>query len=509
LTQLEHLTDRPAGDEPGGVEPGSGTRAPARVWAGVRPAHVAIAIVFGGALWLAATPINDIDSYWHVEIGREILGRHTFDGLGRQWLATDPGSWRTSQWLSEVVMYLAVDRFGWIALPALRLLTACALFAVFARTLVRRRQPIASFVVVVIIVAGLETLLQDRPATVSLVFIALLAAACERLWTTGRGPSLPAVAAISLIWAQLHGLWVIAPAAFLLVALGAALDRRCAPPGQLRGALTAAAASMTGTLNPQGFASFLLPLRFKNSAGLRINEWNPTQFTMLLTICWGMLLCLVVFAWVRSSRRVPATELLWVFSWSVFGVMALRNVGPAILLTAPVALRAIEGGAENRLDRLIRSPSRRESRILALLLAGITAATAATVVGALATVDPLQKTPALAIARTLAKTPSALRVWNAYNASGPLIAFGGGVQGHLRLLVDGRSDLWGNAYIGRTVDTQSLVGDWERNFRDFHPDAAVLPPDLPLVVYLQKVDGWRVAQATQGYLLLVPPGSAL
>jgi hypothetical protein len=509
LTQLEHLTDRPAGDEPGGDEPGLAKRAPARVWAGVRPAHVAVAILFAGALWIAATPINDLDSYWHVEIGREILQRHTLDGLGQQWLGVPAPPWRTSQWLSEVAMYLAVERLGWIALPALRLLTACALFAVFAVTLVRRRQPIASFVVLGIVVVGLETLLQDRPATVSLVFMAVLAVTCERLWTTGRGPSPPVVAALSLIWAQLHGLWVIAPAAFLLVAVGALLDRRRAPTGQLRGALVAAAASMTGTVNPQGLVSFLLPVRFKNSAGLRINEWNPTQFTMLLTICWGLLLCLVVLAWVRSSRRITATELLWVFCWSAFAVMALRNVGPALLLTAPVALRALEGSAENRLDRLIRTPSPGESRALAVLLAAILAGTSAATIGELATIDPLQKAPALAIARRLAAANHPLRVWNAYNASGSLIAFGGGREGHLKLLVDGRSDLWGNEYIGRTVDAQSLVGDWDRTFHDFHADAAVLPPDVPLVVYLRKVEGWRAAQTAPDYLLLVPPRSTL
>jgi len=122
LRRLEPITDRPAGDEPGGVEPGPETRAPAPPRIAVRPAHVAIAILFAGALWVATTPVNDLDSYWHVQIGREILERHTFTGLGQQWLGVPRGDWRTSQWLSEVLMYLSVDRLGWIALPVLRLL---------------------------------------------------------------------------------------------------------------------------------------------------------------------------------------------------------------------------------------------------------------------------------------------------------------------------------------------------------------------------------------------------
>ncbi|HVN11264.1 MAG TPA: hypothetical protein VMT69_04160, partial [Kineosporiaceae bacterium] len=482
---------------------------PTRVRLAVRPAHVAVAILFAGALWIAATPINDIDSYWHVQIGREILQRHTLDGLGQQWLGVGAPPWRTSQWLSEVGMYLAVDRFGWLALPVLRLLTACALFAVYTVTLVRRRQPVASFVVLLLVVIGIETLLQDRPATVSLVFVALLGAACERLWATGRRPSLVVVAVATLVWAQLHGLWVLAPPAFLLVALGGLMDRRHAPAGQIRGALLCAAASMVGTLNPQGLVSFLLPIRFKDSAGLRINEWVPTQFTMALTISWGLLLCLVVLAWARSPRRVPATELLWFICWSAFGMMALRNVGPAMLLTAPVALRALEAGLGPRLDRHLTPASSRETRVLAVLVAVLVVLGAAGTVGTLARIDPLHNSPALAIARRLAATDRTLRVWNAYNTSGPLIAFGGAAQGHLKLVVDGRSDLWGSTYIGRTVDAQSLAKGWRQTFEGFRPDVVVLGSDTPLALYLHASENWRVALTDGEYELLVPPGRTL
>jgi hypothetical protein len=484
-------------------------RAPALRRIRVRPAHVAVAILFAGALWVAATPINDLDSYWHVEIGREMLARHTLDGLGRQWLGVPAGNWRTSQWLSEVTMYLSVDRFGWVALPVLRLLVACSLFAVYLLTLVRRRQPVASFAVLLLLVVGLEVLFQDRPQTLSLVFVALLAAACERLWTSGSRPSLLAVGGLTLLWAQLHGLWVLAPGAFALVAFGGMLDRGHARPGQVRSALACSAASLAGLVNPQGAVSFLLPFTFRNSAESRINEWAATTFTMPLTGCWGLLICLTVVGWVRSSRRVPATELLWVFTWSVFGVLALRNVGPSMLLLAPVTVGALESAGGNRLKRLTTAPSGRESGILAGLLGVVVLLTAGFVGVAVATLDPIQNAPGLAIARRLAAVDGPVRVWNGYNVSGSLIAFGGGGDGHLKLVVDGRSDLWGGTYIGRTVDAQSLSGGWEQTFRSFHPDAVVLPPDTPLVVHLRRAQNWQVARTDHDYVLLVPPGSQL
>ena len=94
MTRLDDVaTGRPSADDPEGSGPGSAQRSPASPR--VRPAHVASAIVFAGAVWIAATPINDLDSYWHVQIGQEILARHTFVGLGQQWRGVPRYPWRT------------------------------------------------------------------------------------------------------------------------------------------------------------------------------------------------------------------------------------------------------------------------------------------------------------------------------------------------------------------------------------------------------------------------------
>jgi hypothetical protein len=388
-------------------------------------------------------------------------------------------------------------------------LVVAALFAVLTLTLVRRRQPIAATVVVLLVVVGLQILFQDRPATLSLLFFALLGPACERLWVTGRRPPALAVAATSVLWAQLHGLWVVAPAAFALVAVGALLERRAAPPGQLRGAVICTVAACAGALNPLGFTSFLLPLRFQQAGTNRLTEWFPTTFTLSLTIAWGLLILLLIFAWVRSGVRVGTTEIVWCLAWTVFGLMALRNVGPVILLMAPVVLRALERSFGERLDTFSARPSRAMGRLLLGTLGTVLVA-GATVVGAtLVTMEPLAKTPALAIARRLARAPGQIRVYNAYNVAGSLIAFGGGRDGHLKLVVDGRADLWGGSYIDRTLDTQNIRPGWEEDLRRFRPDALVVPTDCPLVVTLIGSGTWRYGLTDKDFVLLVPRDSTL
>jgi hypothetical protein len=304
---------------------------------------------------------------------------------------------------------------------------------------------------------------------------------------------------------------VLAPAAFLLVAVGALADRGRARPGQLQGALVSAGACFAGLVNPVGPVSFLLPVRFRQAAGPAIAEWAPTAFTMILTVTWGLLIAVLVVAWARTPGSISATELLWVFCWTVFGLSAIRNVGPATLFVAPVVVRALERAAGGRLGRLSRGPGRREGRVLVALAVAVTVVGVAVVATSVSRVDPLERAPALAIARRLAAAPGPLRIWNAYNASGVLIAFGGGRTGHLRLVVDGRADLWGGAYIDRVGGVAELHDGWRAEFFGFRPDAAVLPVDAPLVDQLVHGDDWQVALHVPGddYVLVVPPRSRL
>jgi hypothetical protein len=184
-------------------------------------------------------------------------------------------------------------------------------------------------------------------------------------------------------------------------------------------------------------------------------------------------------------------------------------VGPATLFVAPVTVRALERAGETRLARFSRPASRRESRILAGFLAAVVVAGAVAMGAVLRAMDPLENAPALRIARHLAAQPGTLRVWDGYNASGVLVAFGGGTTGNLKLVVDGRADLWGGDYIQHTVRTQSIAGDWRQHFSSFGAQAMVMPEDTPIVHYLEEVDHWSVAQVDGDYVLLVPPGSPL
>jgi hypothetical protein len=146
-----------------------------------RPLHVVLALAALVILTIGGDRLDDLDAYWHVEIGREILRTHQLSNLGQSWLGVDAPNWRTSQWLSEVAMALAVNGFGWRALVIGRLFLVIAVLAAVAVTLLRRGPLFVSAPVVFLIALMLPGITTARPQTVSLFFVTLLGAAGAQL----------------------------------------------------------------------------------------------------------------------------------------------------------------------------------------------------------------------------------------------------------------------------------------------------------------------------------------
>jgi hypothetical protein len=478
------------------------SRRPAEPARSVGPLHVVLAIGAFATFRLAGPAVDDLDAYWHVEIGREILRTHRVSGLGQGWLAVPAPDWRTSQWLAEVAMALAVDAAGWRALVVGRFLLVAALLTVLAVTLLPRRPVAVTAPVGCCVLVALLGGVQTRPQSVSLLFVALLGAACVRLWTDGRRPPLLAVCAASLLWAQLHGLWVLGPVAFGLVAVGARLDGDSAR-GVARSAALSALAALSGVLNPWGPVSFLLPLRLRAAASPFIAEWGRTTLDQSFTLAWAALVLLLVAGWLRSPGRVPRVEVVWALAWVAFGATAYRNVVVSVLLLAPAAVAAVDR-AWGEAARRRSTPSRLwEGRLLLGGVAGVLAITAVTSWLRVAAADPLADAPARRIAERLATSPTPVRVLNGYNASGVLVALGGG---RVRLVVDGRADLWGQEYVERLTGVQNLAEGWEAELTALRPDAVVLPRTAPLVTLLEREGHWRRALRDGDYVLLLPAG---
>ena len=222
-------------------------------------------------------------------------------------------------------------------------------------------------------------------------------------------------------------------------------------------------------------------------------------------MCWGALLLATFAAWARAGSAVPRSEVLWVLCWTVFGLQSYRNVTVALLLLLPVTVTALRRVAGPRIlaGRLVAGPQ--ESRGLALLAIAIVSAGLAGAGLRSSVVDPLRDIPAASIAGWVARQPAPVRIWNSSNSSGALIALS---DGKARLVVDGRADLWGAAYLKRLHDAELLRPGWQATLNSFSPQAVVTERTSALFSAL-SASGWQVPIADHTVALLVPgPGAA-
>ena len=451
---------------------------PATARPNLEPLHLLSLVIGATAVILLVIPISDIDSYWHVVIGSQILSGTPLHDVGRTWLA-EPGNarnWLTSQWLSEVALAWAVQTWGWGGLVVGKLLLYIAALVACAVVLLPQRRAVISLPVFTACVIAIGSVTQERPQGASLIFIPLVALASQRIWTGGGGPPLLVAASLGCLWANLHGLWVIAPAAFSLVFLTSAITTRRLLAPEPRMALRATLASLIGGLiNPLGPSSLLLPLGFKAAAG-QIVEWQPTQLWSVSSAGFLLMVSLIGLAWTAPAgvrAPIPVTEWVWVIFWAMFALPAQRDVVVSTLMLAPVAAVALT-------RTFPMSPARssaREQRVLKAAALGIIVISSVLLASSLVRLKPLAHTWPVTIARQLAASPVPLRVLNTYNASGPLIAFS---QGSAKLAIDGRADLWRPKRIEANQDVARLSHDWRRTISEFDPDALVIAKASPL-----------------------------
>ncbi len=434
-----------------------------------------------GALVPAVGPVADFDVYWHVRLGDLILRTRSLP-THEPWLFTAQGRrWLPHSWLSDVVLALAHRAGGWGGVVALRLLLGAALVALAARAVIKGNDAVVGPVVAGVAALALAPQVQERPQTFALVLLAALLPLLDR--ARGGAPPPPLVwAAAGWLWASLHGSWALLP---VLLALAAVGNRRDAVRRLLLGALAAVAGA---ALTPVGPALLLRPFLVGREAG-RIAEWQPAELWGPQVAMFTLLIAALAVAWARSPAPVPVAELLWCAVPVAAALAAVRNVGFAVLLVAPVVAR--------RLSDVV--PPGRRSTVPAWSVPAF-AAVAALGLVALALPEPRLPTDApVALVETLRAQPGEVRVLNDFNVGGFLTGHG------VPAAIDGRIDALPPGFAARYGAAMELDGDWAGLIAELRPTHALLDKRLPLTYVLESERGWRRLGDNEVYVLLEAP----
>jgi len=436
--------------------------------------------------------VGDLDSWWHVKIGDQIRAGVPFNDLGKSW-SLYSGKWQTSQWLSEVLMSLSHQAFGWRGLLWWRLIFGLLLLWVFVASLARRNRTPAVVVTSIITACVLVPSIQERPALVGLIFLAVLGASSSEIVLDNHLPKsawywIPATA----IWANLHGSWILAPVALALSSL-LALSHVRSSKFAAESSCLVFLVTVAGFLTPLGWHGLLLPFKLQATAGKFITEWQPTTLNDPLIYGLLALLALLVLSWGRRKGRPTVSELLWVLAWTLFAFTAFRNVGPAILFVAPVAA--------HRIDQWFNGRVVKEHLGTPAFLISLSVAVGFAVLST-SLLDPLKGVTPRFIAQRLTNSSSDLRIINDYNASGVLLALGGD---RVHLAVDGRADRFDPKWLARYFTMLKELNSNYYLLDQLRPNAAVLDSSSPLIWRLIEDRHWTRVMTDGPYVLVVAP----
>ena len=444
----------------------------------------------------ATTPLRDIDLYWHILAGRELLAGTAADQLGEAWsFAPGAHAWLTTQWLSEILMATLQDGVGWAGQAAFRLVTAAAALGMLAWSTLRGRPKALAGFPFLLAGALIVFVSQDRPSQFTLIGAAWLGGVLITGLTRQALPRWWVLLGVTVLWANLHGGWVLVPAILVLIALCLIVSEDRTEPGIVPRSLGLAVASVAaGCLTPAGVFGLSATWRFSESA-VQIREWaavQPASRVGWLTIA---MLGLLLVGW--SSSRLPRAEALAVLALLTFSWLAVRNLAPGLALLAPLTA--------HRLCQAFPGVGRREPRWsvpVGLAAAGLLTLAAVVSVIARGPANLPTTTQPVALAQRIAELPAGQRILNDYNTSGVVLYFGGSGT---RVAIDGRADRYGSDYIAQYLDLLDLQGEWEPLLNELGPTAALLSQDSPMARYLQTERGWQqLGDADAGYVLLVP-----
>lgn len=446
-------------------------------------------------------PIRDIDLYWHLLVGQEILDGVPVTAAARGWsFAPVPDTWVSTQWLAELT-FAGLERWqGLQALVAYRTVTTVLALAVLAAVTLWRRPVRAGAWVFALSALALSIAVQERSQQLTFVLAPLVGWWAERFLRQGRLPRWWLVLPLIVVWSNFHGGWVLLPACLGLAGLARVLDHGWRDPAAWRGWLLALLCGAAACVSPSGVQNATASVRFSQSTGF-IAEWQPVRPWGFETLPFVALFLLIVLAWALGAGRPTKGEALFALAVVGFGIMAWRNVTPAALILAPLAtgILARALGEPDPIPRGTRAPLARLALVLALAgaMAGVLLAfRQAPVVAS----DVPQR-----LLSVVHDVPTPQRVLNTYNVSGPLLWFGGPPP-HVVLGIDGRSDRFPVEYFtdyGTTL-IHAQAG-WEKVFDQLAPTSALLRTDEALSGVLVAQRGWVEVGREGDYVLLRAP----
>ena len=457
-------------------------------------------IVFIAIFVMAVRLPADTDTWWHLRSGQYMVETrsiptadpfsHTFEG--------QPLTYHG--WLAQVFWYGLFALGGWAGLSL-----GLAGLVTVAFGLVWRVTPGNLYIRAFSIVLGAITsavVWVARPHMLSFVLAGLVLLLLERYKRSGSR-WIYALPLITLLWANIHGGYAIALMLVAAYVAGEALNRLTGHDydpvltwRQIGALIGVAIISLAvAAINPHGWQTWAYPFRTVGIGVLRdyIQEWRSPDFHLAMAWPWVVMLMLTLAAIGRTPRPADWTGLALVGMWAVWSLFAWRNAGLYGLLTVPtLACYATAAWGHYLPAGDIALGHKRIFSLLNWLLLALVALAAAVKIAV--TLSPQaylaaeeKSLPAGAVRFIQTQKPAG-PLFNSYNWGGYLIFK---LWPDYLVYVDGRTDLYDDAFIRRYLDVVAANDGWQQTLDDDGINLVLIEANSMLDKFLRITPPWQ------------------
>ncbi|HEY9158370.1 hypothetical protein [Candidatus Binatus sp.] len=293
--------------------------------------HYSPALIFIVIVVADTTRLADPDLWGHVRFGQDVLAQRHLIFYDRYSYSAPGHLWLNHEWLSEVVMAAIYNAFGTVGLKLMKFACSAATIVFLALALEDTESPArVQFAILIAASAPLATHLQFRPQIFTFALMSCLLAILSRYNYRGRAPVWLAIPMLA-VWANLHGGFIMGLAALGTFTAVVFVQDLLARRGMRRAAWLCAitAASTIATLaTPYGVGTWQAVIHALA---------NPHTRTTILD--WLSLPQSLLFHWRQSQVAGVAVKILAIAMFVALGVTFIQTPrGGDIALIAIAAL---------------------------------------------------------------------------------------------------------------------------------------------------------------------------
>jgi hypothetical protein len=453
------------------------TRSPQELFVLLVPMIVIFVMtVFSGALAVDGDPFFHIAAgQWMIDNGQFIRSdfySHTMTG--------EP--LHPHEWLFQVIMAAVYGPTGWAGMHLLLGFAFAATTFILARALLRYLDPVPALYVLIFAVIVLKGWVTLRPHIAAMPILALFTDELLLARRDNRLPRLWLVAALMVIWVNLHGSFLFGIALMGPFAVEAVLEAKNKARVATQWGVSILVVTVAALVNPSGIDGLLFPLLFSFSgANTHFPDWAPLVLAEDVpseaAFLAGLAAILLLGVRLPPIRLLVLIGMLHITLEHRRFVAVLAIVG-ALLLAEPLAQAiAKRGWSAQPAQKYSPHVAFGVARFVCLAIAIITLLRPFTLQeSSLAPITALSR-----VSKGIASRP----VFNELTMGGYLI-----FTGH-RIFVDGRADVYGADFL---TNYDKIIGQdreaLESTFAKYNVAWTILPPSSGAVAILDQLPDW-------------------